>query len=177
VGFGLLLLRVVIGALFIGHGTQKLFGWFGGRGTEGTAGFLDSLGYRRPRQMARLVGVTEAGAGLLLILGFFTPFAAAAIVGVMINAIATVHLDNGVWSTEGGYEYPLVLATAAVMFGFAGPGAAALDTALGIFAGPGWGLVTLVLGVAGAIAVLFMREETTEADTAVEEPEDEHQAA
>jgi putative oxidoreductase len=156
---GLLLLRLVVGAIFIGHGTQKLFGWFGGRGPEGTEATVDSLGYRHPHKMARLLGGAEAGAGALLVLGLFTPLAAAAILGVMINAIVAVHWKNGFWNADGGYEYLLVLATSAVLFGFAGPGAVALDTAFGIFAGAGWGLVTITLGAAGAVAVLFMREE------------------
>ena len=66
---GLLILRVVVGALFFGHGTQKLFGWFDGHGREGTAGMMDSLGYQPPGTMAVIAGATEASAGAMLVLG------------------------------------------------------------------------------------------------------------
>src|SRR5205823_5009953 len=102
--FGLLILRVVVGALFIGHGTQKLFGWFEGHGLEGTAGFMHSLGYRPGKRYAAIGGLAEAGGGLLLVLGLLTPLAAVLIVGMMLNAILSVHLENGVWATNGGYE-------------------------------------------------------------------------
>src|SRR5438477_12398674 len=106
---GLLILRLVVGALFIGHGTQKLFGWFGGHGLEGTAGFMHSLGYRPGKRYAALAGVAEAGGGALLLIGFLTPLAAAFIIGMMLNATLSVHLENGVWATNGGYELPRVM--------------------------------------------------------------------
>src|SRR3982751_2357225 len=115
-------LRALIGGLFIGHGTQKLFGWFGGHGIAGTGGFFESLGYRPGKPHATLAGLTEAGGGLLLALGLFTPLAAAALIGVMVNAIGAVHWPNGLWVTEGGVEYPLVLAAVACALAFTGPG-------------------------------------------------------
>src|SRR5438067_6975627 len=125
--FGLLLLRVVVGVLFIGHGTQKLFGWFDGHGLEGTGGFLESLGYRPGKRFAVLGGLAEAGGGALLVLGLLTPLAAGAIVGMMINAIMAVHLESGPWNSEGGYEFPLVMAVAAAAVAFGGGGALAAD--------------------------------------------------
>lgn len=155
---GLLLLRVVVGLLFVGHGTQKLFGWFGGNGIEGTGGFYDQLGYPRPRKMAVTAGVAEAGAGLLLTLGLLTPLAAAAIIGLMINAIYTVHADNGLWNTQGGYEYNLVLIAAAAALAFAGPGALALDGAFGWdLSGAVMGTVAVALGIVAAATVLAIR--------------------
>ena len=103
---GLLILRVLVGALFIGHGTQKLFGWFGGHGIDGTAGFMESVRYRDGRKAAVLAGVTETVSGALLVLGFLTPIAVAGIVGVMLNAIVAVHWPNGVWNANGGFELP-----------------------------------------------------------------------
>jgi putative oxidoreductase len=155
----MLLLRVVVGALFIGHGTQKLFGWFDGHGLDGTAGFLGALGYRPSRAHALAAGLSEAGGGLLLLLGLFTPLAAAAIVGVMVNAIAAVHGTKGLWVTGGGYEYNLVLIVAALAPAIAGAGDASLDHALG-WSGGGvaWGLFALVLGCIGAGCALVMRE-------------------
>src|SRR6266508_2318430 len=84
---GLLILRVVVGLLFVGHGTQKLFGWWGCHGLDGTGGFFESLGYRPGRTYAALAGGSEAGGGALLALGFFTPLVVAAIIGDMVIAI------------------------------------------------------------------------------------------
>src|SRR5918911_3404856 len=105
----MLVLRLVVGLLFIGHGTQKLFGWFGGHGRAGTAQMFDSLGLQPGARIAVLAGAAEAAAGVLLVLGLVTPFAAAAITAVMVTAIATVHGAKGLWTTNGGYEYNLVL--------------------------------------------------------------------
>ncbi|MBW3562437.1 MAG: DoxX family protein [Actinobacteria bacterium] len=174
---GPLLLRVVIGLLFIGHGTQKLFGWFGGHGIEGTVGFYEQLDYPKPRFMAIVAGATEAGSGLLLTLGLFTPLAAAGIIGVMINAAVTAHADNGLWSTNGGYEYNLVLATAAATLAFTGPGSLALSQT----GGPVWGLAAIALAVLAALSVLALRSaRSTSVDQTTSDTEgtaDERQAA
>src|SRR5436190_19282313 len=119
--FGLFILRVVVGGLFIGHGTQKLFGWFGGHGPEGVGRFLDSLGYQPGRRMAVLTGLAEAGGGALFAIGLLTPLGAAAIIGVMVNAIVAVHMKNGVWNDNGGVELPTVYSTAATAVAFVGP--------------------------------------------------------
>src|SRR3954454_7675468 len=79
---GLLLIRIVVGLLLVGHGTQKLFGWFGGHGLEGTGGFFEKLGYRPGKVWAAVAGMSETGGGLLLALGLFTPLASAMIIGV-----------------------------------------------------------------------------------------------
>jgi putative oxidoreductase len=158
VDLGLLILRIVVGALFIGHGTQKLFGWFGGHGLEGTGGFMGSLGYPRGRQMAALAGLGEAGGGTLLLLGFITPVAAAAIIGVMVNAIIAVHLPKGMWNTNGGMEFPLVCATAACALAFLGPGSYSVDGLVGIdLQGIVVGLGALILGLAAAAVILSVR--------------------
>lgn len=156
---GLLLFRVVVGLLFIGHGTQKLYGWFGGGGPDGTAEMFDSVGYRQPRTMAMVAGTAEAVAGALLVLGLFTPLAGAAIIGVMLNAAVTVHRPNGLWSSDGGYEYPLVNATAGAMLAFTGAGALSLDGAFGLpLAGVGWGFAAILLGLLVGAGTLTMRE-------------------
>jgi putative oxidoreductase len=97
----LLVLRIVLGLLFVGHGTQKLFGWFGGHGLNGTAGFFASLRYRPPRLAAVGAGGSEAIGGLFLALGFLAPLAAAMITGAMVNAIVSVHWSHGPWVTNG----------------------------------------------------------------------------
>ena len=146
--FGLLVLRLVIGALFVGHGGRKLFGWFGGPGPDGATEQFRAAGYPEPRGMVRLAGVAELVAGGMLVLGFFTPLAAAAIIGVMINAIGAVHAVNGPWASDGGWEYNAVLVAAAVLFAFGGPGALSIDGALGSgLGGPFWGMSAVLFGV------------------------------
>src|SRR5919109_1231070 len=104
---GRIAIRAIVGPLFIGHGTQKLFGWFQGAGLEGTGGFFEKLGLRPRKPHAAAAGAAEAGGGVLLMLGALTPFAAAGISGTMITAIRTAHAGKGPWVTGGGYEYPL----------------------------------------------------------------------
>ena len=140
----------------MGHGTQKLFGWFGGHGLAGTGGFFDSLGMRPGKQHAFIAGLAEAGGGLLFALGLLTPLASAALIAVMAVAIATVHAKNGVWVSNNGFEYNLVLVAVAFAVASIGAGDWSLDNALGLdIAGAGWGLAALgagLLGGAGALA-------------------------
>jgi putative oxidoreductase len=109
---GSIVTRGVVGALFVGHGTQKLFGWFGGHGPEGTAGFFESLGLRPGMRHAKAAGWSETLGGALLMTGVATPVAASMITGTMVTAIRKVHAAKGPWVTEGGYEYNLVLLAA-----------------------------------------------------------------
>lgn len=179
----LVLLRVVVGLLFVGHGTQKLFGWFGGHGPEGTGGFLASLGYHPGKRHAVLAGLTEAGGGLLLALGFLTPLAVAAMVGVMVNAIGSAHWKQGLWVTDGGFEYPLVLAVIAAGVGLAGPGAYSVDhlfqraTAAWHPWGLGWGLVATAVGLGSGLVLLATRRPASTAGDATGESEQEHRRA
>ncbi|MGZ4104448.1 MAG: DoxX family protein [Actinomycetota bacterium] len=140
---GMFIVRVIVGGLFIGHGTQKLFGWFGGGGPAGTGRIFEQIGYTPGRQMALLAGCSEAGAGTLLVLGFMTPLGAAAIVGVMVGTLA-VHLPKGLWNTNGGFELPLVFAAAAIAIGYVGPGRASFDALIG------WPVSGFVIGTAAA---------------------------
>jgi putative oxidoreductase len=159
---GLLLIRVVFGLVFAAHGAQKLFGWFGGHGPRGTAGFFGSLGFRRQHAlpMAVLAGVSEA-TGLLFAIGFLTPFAALAMASVMVVAVGTVHWRNGLWVTNGGYEFNLVLWTVAVAVAASGPGRFSLDAALGWvgnLSGVWWGVGVLAASLVGGALVLGLRE-------------------
>jgi putative oxidoreductase len=104
--YGLLLLRVVIGGTLFAHGAQKLFGWFGGHGLRGTAGFFGSTGWRLPLVMAFLAGLGETS-GLAFAFGLLTPLAALGIATVMLNAIFAVHWRNGFFNGDGGVEFPL----------------------------------------------------------------------
>jgi len=149
--FGLTVLRTVIGVLFFGHGAQKLFGWFGGHGPEATGQFFESLGLRPGRKHATAAGAAEAGGGAALALGLFTPAAAATLIGVMSQAIRTVHLKNGPWVSDGGYEYNLALIATLVALADVGPGDLSLDRALGIDAsGPLVAMLALGAGIGGA---------------------------
>jgi putative oxidoreductase len=152
--FGLTVLRAVIGALFVGHGTQKLYGWFGGHGPDGTGQFFESLGLRPGRKHAMAAGAAEAGGGAALAVGLFTPAAAAALIGVMSQAIRTVHLKNGPWITDGGYEYNLALIATLVALADVGPGDISLDHAFGIEVnGPLVAVLALAAGIGGATVV------------------------
>src|ERR671921_492594 len=99
---GLLVLRLVLGVIFIGHGAQKLFGSFGGPRISGFAKMLEQLGVKPARPMAILAGLAEFVGGILAILGFLTPLAARALIGVMIVAVLSVHLKNGFFNSNGG---------------------------------------------------------------------------
>jgi putative oxidoreductase len=148
---GLPLLRWIVGGLFVGHGTQKLFGWFGGHGPDGTGKFFESLGLRPGRRHALAAGAAEAGGGGLLAVGLFTPGAAAALIGTMFTAIRKVHGSKGPWVTDGGYEYNLVLMAAVLALADAGPGEWSLDHALGTgIKGPLVALLALAGGIGGA---------------------------
>jgi putative oxidoreductase len=148
---GRLAVRSVVGALFVGHGAQKLFGWFGGGGLDGTAQAFESLGLRPGRRHALAAGVAEAGGGSLLALGLFTPLAASALIGSMATAIRQVHLKNGPWASEGGYEYNIVLIATLLALVDGGPGALSIDRALCLHdTGAGWALAALSGGLAGS---------------------------
>jgi putative oxidoreductase len=145
--------RVVIGGLFVGHGTQKLMGWFGGPGLEGTAGMMEALEMHPPRRNALLAGATETAGGALLTLGLATPLAAAGLIGTMITAIRKVHWSSGPWVTSGGYEYNLVLIAGLLSLADQKPGDMTLDSALGLrFSGTQWPLAALALGAAASSA-------------------------
>ncbi len=156
----LLVVRAVVGGLFVGHGAQKLFGWFGGHGPEGTGQFLENVGVRPGRRAAIAAGSAEAAGGALLVAGLFTPLAGAALSSVMITAIRHVHGGKGPWVTEGGYEYNLVLLATIFALAEAGPGPISLDRALGTErCGTGWAVAQLAAGAAGSVLVDKLGEE------------------
>jgi putative oxidoreductase len=157
---GRLLLRTAVGGFFVGHGTQKLFGSFGGNGLSATAAGFESMGLRPGKVHATAAGIAETAGGAGLALGYQTPLASAAIVSVMLTAINRVHLKNGPWAHKGGYEYNVVLLAAAVALAESGPGALSLDALRGKQReGAKWGLLALVLGTAGAAGAHFFAEQ------------------
>ena len=153
VDLGLLVLRVLVGVTFSLHGFQKLLGWFGGGGLEGTAGWFRSLGFGDGRVAAVMAGGGEVAGGLGLALGLLTPLAAAAMVGTMTTAAFVNHADNGFWSVDKGWELNGYLIVVAASLAIAGPGRWSLDHALGIeLAGVVVGLVATAVGIAGGAA-------------------------
>lgn len=148
---GLLLLRLGAGGVLAAHGTQKLFGWFGGHGIEGTGAFMESVGYAPGKASATAAGLAEAGGGTLLALGLATPAAGAAAAGGMAGA-AAVHAPNGFFNQEGGYEYAATLGLAAAGLAVTGPGRLSLDHALGHTLDRGW-MVTTAFAVTAAATV------------------------
>jgi putative oxidoreductase len=131
---GLLILRVVVGGLLVGHGTQKLFGWFGGHGPRTTGAFFELLGYRP---------------GVL--------FAIIAGLGVMLNAASSLR-GRGPWVINGGWEYTVVLATVGASIALTGPGSVSADHALGLDWSTGWCIGGVAIGVIAAIATLVVRQ-------------------
>ncbi|MFB6810641.1 DoxX family protein [Streptomyces sp. NPDC056387] len=125
---GLLALRLGAGGVLLAHGAQKLFGWFGGGGIEGTARGMEHMGFTPGRESAIAAGLGEAGGGVLLALGLATPVAGAAAAGAMAGA-ASVHAPAGFFAQGGGLEYPAFLGFVAASLGLSGPGRFSLDHA------------------------------------------------
>ena len=154
---GLLLLRLTTGLLLAGHGSQKLFGLFGGHGLVLTGKWFAHVGYRPGQVFAGLAGACELLGGLGLAAGLLTPLAAAALVGVMINAM-TVTSPHGLWETEGGLEYPLTITVVAIVVATIGPGRLSLDALLRTpwrNGGLRWGAFALCAGGIGAAIILI----------------------
>ena len=122
----LLALRLVLGAVFLGHGAMKV-GAFGGPGFEAATGYIGNLGFRPARMWTGLAVGGELAAGTLFVLGLLTPLAALLAVATMLVAIVKVHGPKGFFMQNGGYEYNLVLAVAALAVAATGPGALSLD--------------------------------------------------
>ena len=129
-GWGALALRVPVGIIFAAHGAQKLFGWFGGYGLEGTGGWMDSIGLSPGVVMAFLAGAAEFFGGIALVLGLLTRPAAFALSIAMLVAIFAVHFQNGLFMSNNGYEFGLALLAASVSLLFSGAGKASIDNLL-----------------------------------------------
>jgi putative oxidoreductase len=129
-GYSTLALRIPIGIIFMAHGAQKLFGWFGGYGLEGTGGWMESIGLAPGFIMALMAGSAEFFGGLFILLGLLTRPAALALSFTMVVAIFSVHFTNGLFMSNNGYEFGLVLLAACVSLAFSGAGKLAVDNVL-----------------------------------------------
>lgn len=129
-GWAAFILRVPVGLILAAHGAQKLFGWFGGHGLEGTGQWMASIGLEPGYLMALLAGSAEFFGGLALVLGLLTRPAALVAAFTMLVALFVVHLDNGLFMANNGYEYALTLAVVTLALGVQGGGRLALDNRL-----------------------------------------------
>ncbi len=156
---GLLLLRVAVGALLIGHGLQKVFGWWGGPGLGGFRDELTDVGFRNADILAYVAAGGQIAAGVLLVLGLFTPIAAAGALGYLVTATlaeAAIAHDEARLSAflTDGHEYQLVLVAAVAAIILVGPGRYGLDAGRGWARRPFVGSVAaLILGVGAGVAV------------------------
>ena len=152
---GVLVLRAVTGLVWCGHGTQKLFGWFGARRRGTLEAEFSHFGYHPPLLFGYLAGTTELTAGALLCVGLATPVAAGLLAVVAVQATAAVKWRNGLWIQDDGYEYLLVLVAIAVSLAFMGAGQLSLDHALGTnLAGTAAGIVVAAVAL---VTPLFPR--------------------
>src|SRR4051812_7708084 len=166
---GRLLLRLAVGGTFVVHGTQKLFGWFGGYGPDATGQFFESIGLRPGKRHAIAAGATEAGSGLLLAAGLATPAAAAGATAVMITALRTVVWKEGIKPATG--EWEVLLAAAALALAETGPGNLSLDAALDFeHTGSAWTAAALLAGAAGSTFILANAEPASAPEVAPETP-------
>ena len=156
---GVLFLRIVIGLVMAAHGTQKLFGWFGGYGLRGTGSFLEQLGFRPGTAFAAAASISEVVSGVLVAVGFLGPIGPAVMISVMVVAVVTVHWEHGLFAGKNGIELPLLYAVAAFALALTGYGDFSLDAAFG-YAGrwsTAFTCIVLALGVLGAIGNLALR--------------------
>ncbi|THG31814.1 DoxX family protein [Naasia lichenicola] len=165
--FGILIVRLVVGGVFIGHGLQKLKGYFDGPGLDGVEGMMKALEMHPPRRNAQAVALTETLGGAAIALGAATPAAAAGLIATMIVAIRKVHWSKGVWNSNGGFEYNAVLIAAVAAIAGSGPGKISFDALLGKSRwGALGGILAVVGGALGSIAAVELGRRSAPAASA-----------
>ncbi len=164
---GKLVLRLFTGGVIMAHGLQKLKGWYGGPGIEGTAGMMASMQMLPPKRNAWAVALAETVGGAGIALGAATPAATAAVTSAMLTAIRKVHWKNGFFNHEGGWEFNGLLIASAIAITADGPGKLSLDAAIGKSRwGAGWALAALAAGVAGSIGAVELARREVESSGA-----------
>lgn len=158
---GQLILRLTVGTLLAGHGSQKLFGWFGGPGLKGTHGFMEMLGMRPGAVWGTMASLGETTGGTLTALGLLHPMGPLNIAGAMSVAIRRAHWNKPIWASQGGAELPLTNLAAALAIALAGPGRYSLDRMFGIRV-PRWMAVLMWLSTIGATVTALSRPELAE---------------
>jgi putative oxidoreductase len=153
---GLLALRTGVGGVLAAHGGQKLFGWLGGHGLEGTGAAFEQMGFEPGRQAALAAGIAETGGGLLIAVGLATPAAGAAAAATMIPA-AAVHASSGFFAVGGGYEYPALLGVSAAALALMGPGDWSLDARLDHRLNRPWMSAVALLATSAASLLILQR--------------------
>ena len=129
-GFDALALRIPAAIIFIAHGAQKLFAWFGGYGLEGTGQWMASIGLEPGYQMALLAGSAEFFGGIALLIGLMVRPAALVLAVTMLVAIYSVHFVNGLFMSANGYEFALALLAITVALVISGAGKLSVDNLL-----------------------------------------------
>jgi putative oxidoreductase len=159
VNLGLLIGRIVVGLTMSAHGAQKLFGWFGGYGLNGTGAFFEQIGFRPGRLFATAAALGEIVSGLLIALGFGGPFGPALMLSIMLVAAVSVHWGHGIFATSNGIELPLLYGAGAVSLALTGPGRYSIDGWLGWSSWwtPALSAVVLALGALGGVVNLATR--------------------
>lgn len=163
IDLALLVIRLILGVIFIIHGGQKLFGWYDGPGIEGVTGMMKKFGVAHPTLLAWLVAFSEFGGGLLVLVGLLTPLAAAVTVSVMLTAVILVHGQNGFFNKDKGYEFNLSLIALGVALMLTGAGAFSIDQLLGLAVPlgqlPAWVIILLtIIPFGGIIATELSRQ-------------------
>jgi putative oxidoreductase len=151
---GLLILRLVVGFTFFGHGAQKAFGWFGGIGIEGWRGAVTGMGFQPVGLFVPLSIGAELIGGPLFAIGLLTPLAAMFLIGQLVVIISKAHLPKGFWNMAGGYEYPLTLAASVIAIALIGAGSISLDQVLGLTFDDSVRAALLLIGLFGGLGAL-----------------------
>ena len=161
IGIGLLVGRVVLGLLMAAHGTQKLFGWFGGYGLKATGEFFVHMGFRNGPLFAGAASAAEVVSGLLVAFGLLGPVGPAMMISIMIVAAVSVHAANGLWASKNGIELPLLYGAGAFVLALAGSGIYSLDAVFGLTERytPALTWIALAVGVTGGVLNLLLRRQ------------------